>query len=107
MLLPASIGIAATAVIIASVEPANDPLTWLTNVGVAGIWLILFVAGRIRSEKEVKRLETELDKKDLIIQQKDEQLVKLQDSIIQQAIPALTRSTQALEHIVVENRKAT
>ena len=95
------------AALIYAIEPnATDPISLLTSLGFPGIVISLFITGKLRWDGEVKRLIQEIDKKDEVIKQKDEQIARLQDSIIQQAIPALTRSTQIMEQLVVE-RKAT
>jgi hypothetical protein len=95
------------AALIFAVEPsATDPVSLLTSLGFPGVVIILFITGKLRWDGEVKRLVQEIDKKDEIIRLKDEQISKLQSGIMDQAIPALTRSTQIMEQLVVE-RKAT
>lgn len=89
----------ATIIVIAATEPLNDPITWLTNIGVAGIWLIMFIIGKVRTEKEVASLEVRLAMKDKIIEQKDGQISSLQAGLVEKAIPALVRSTQILEQL--------
>jgi hypothetical protein len=76
-----------------------DPLTLLTNLGFPGVVILLLVVGKLRTEGEVKRLESEAARKDQIIAQKDETILKLQAGLVDQAIPALTRSTQVRERL--------
>jgi len=74
-----------------------DPIALLTSLGFPGVVIILFITGKLRWDGEVKRLVQELDKKDKIIEAKDIQLAKLQDGVVEQVIPALTRSSQIIE----------
>lgn len=76
-----------------------DPLTLLASTGIPGVVIILLITGKLRTESEVKRLEGENDRKDIVIAQKDEQIQRLQAGIVDQAIPVLTRSTELLGRI--------
>lgn len=87
--------------VVAAADTATDPLSLLTGLGPAGIIIVLLVVGKLRTEGEVKRLEVELDRKDQVIEAKDAQLAALQDGIVGQAIPALTRYTDTVEQVMV------
>ena len=99
VLVPATIGTAATIVIVAAAEPVSDPIAWLVNIGVAGVWLTMFIVGKVRTEKEVQSLQERLVAKDKIIEQKDTQIATLQTGLVEKAIPALVRSTQIIEDL--------
>jgi len=73
-----------------------DPLTLLASTGIPGVVIVLLITGKLRTESEVKRLEGENDRKDIVIAQKDEQIQRLQAGIVDQAIPVITRSTELL-----------
>ena len=70
----------------------QDPYSTIISLGPVGFILVLFLVGKIRTEGEVKRLEEEVRKK-------DERIEKLQDTIIDKAIPALVQSTDLLQRI--------
>lgn len=70
----------------------QDPLAWLVNVGVAGIVIILFVTGQIRTKSEVLRLESELDRANKVID-------AIQQQLIGSTLPAMAKSTQVIENV--------
>jgi len=76
-----------------------DPYTLIASTGIPGIVVVLLISGKLRTESEVKRLVSENERKDTVIRQKDEQIVSLQQGIVEQAIPVLTRSTSLLEKL--------
>lgn len=84
---------------LAADQPLADPVGWLINLGVAGIWLIMFITGKVRPGKEVDGLEARLALKDKIIEAKDVQIASLQAGILEQAVPAIVRSTQIMERL--------
>ena len=84
---------------LAADQPLTDPVSWLINLGVAGIWLICFLTGKVRPGKEVDSLESRLAVKDKIIEQKDAQIASLQAGILEQAVPAIVRATQVMERL--------
>jgi len=83
---------------VAEAAPA-DPLSAILAYGPLGVMVFLFVIGKLRTEGEVKRLEAECGRKDEIIRLKDEQIAKQSDALVQTAIPAVVRATQALDRI--------
>lgn len=84
---------------LAAEQPLADPVGWLVNLGTAGVFLILFVTGRIRSGKDVESLEARLALKDKIIEAKDTQIASLMSGMLERAVPALERSTQVMERL--------
>lgn len=80
-------------------QPLSDPVGWLLNLGVAGIWLVAFITGKVRPGKEVESLEARLQDKDKVIASKDAQIASLSASIMQQAVPAIVRATQVMERL--------
>lgn len=84
---------------LAADQPLADPIGWLVNLGVAGIWLISFLTGKVRPGKEVESLEGRLAQKDKIIEAKDAQIASLQAGILEQAVPAIVRATQVMERL--------
>jgi hypothetical protein len=84
---------------LAADQPLADPIAWLINLGVAGVWLIAFLTGKVRPGKEVESLEGRLAVKDKIIEQKDQQIAVLSASIMDQAVPAIVRATQVMERL--------
>jgi hypothetical protein len=77
----------------------SDPLTWLVNLGVAGIVIILLVTGQLRTKAEVEHLQRENERKDKLLDAKDGQIAAMQAVITDKTLPALSRSTQVLEAI--------
>ena len=77
---------------IAATSAAEDPFTWLINLGVAGIVIVLLITGKLRTGKEVEYLLEEMAAKDELIK-------AFQTQLMGQTLPALTRSTQVLEAI--------
>lgn len=82
-----------------STSTLSDPFTYLTGLGFPGIVIGLLITGQLRTKSEAERLIEENRRKDEIIIAKDRQLEALQASIVDKAIPALTRSTQVLESL--------
>lgn len=82
---------------LAASSAAEDPFTWLINLGVAGIVIVLLITGKLRTGKEVEYLLTE-------IAAKDELIKAFQTQLMGQTLPALTRSTQVLEAIPTSER---
>lgn len=80
-------------------QPLADPVGWLVNLGTAGVWLLLFITGRIRSGKEVENLEARLAQKDRLIEAKDAQIASLSAGMMDKAIPVVERATQVLERL--------
>lgn len=76
---------------------APDPIALLINYGVAGIVIVLFITGQIRTKSEVAGLEKQLKEKDDMIQAFTNQLSG-------NTLPALTRSAQVLEAIPSNER---
>jgi hypothetical protein len=74
----------------AASDAASDPLTWLFNVGVAGVVLVLLVTGQLRTKSEVTQLERQ-------IVAKDEALAALQAQLTANTLPALERSALVIE----------
>jgi hypothetical protein len=85
---------------IAADQPLADPVAWLINLGVAGVWLIAFITGKVRPGKEVESLEARLAVKDTIIAQKDAQIASLSAGMMERAIPVVERATQVMERLV-------
>ena len=85
--------------ILAVDQPLSDPVGWLLNLGVAGVWLIAFLTGKVRPGKEVESLEGRLALKDKIIESKDAQIASLSASIMDQAVPTIVRATQVMERL--------
>jgi hypothetical protein len=83
----------------AGVGASFDPYNLLASTGITGTVIALLISGKLRTESEVKRLVSENERKDVVIKQKDEQIVSLQAGIVDQAIPVLTRSTSLLEKL--------
>lgn len=67
-----------------------EPLAVLANYGLAGVMLGLFIFGKLHGDPELKALKEQNEK--LM-----NALVNVQNSLSQQALPALNRSSQALE----------
>lgn len=71
----------------------------LLNLGVAGIFVVLFVSGRIHSEKEVAAIRKECESTAKALRDERDDAVadarKLRDTLIEQAVPAMTRATEA------------
>lgn len=88
----------------ADTVPSFDPYTLLASAGIPGVVVLLLITGKLRTEAEVNRLVAENSRKDLVIAQKDEQIQSLQRGIVDQAIPALTRSTLLMETLTENNR---
>jgi hypothetical protein len=87
-------------ILLAAEQPLADPVAWLINLGVAGIWLIAFLTGKIRPGKEVESLEARLAVKDKIIEQKDTQIAALSAGLMDRALPILERTTLILERVL-------
>jgi hypothetical protein len=77
-------------------EMQADPYAALISLGPVGIILFLFIIGKIRTEGEVKRLQQDKVELKAEISQKDKQISKLTDSIMDQAIPTIAKSTDLL-----------
>lgn len=81
----------------------TDPLTYLTGLGFPGIIIALLLTGQLRTKTEVERLIAENESKDAIITSKDRQIAVIQDGLVKDVIPALTKSTQILESMSSDN----
>lgn len=46
-------------------------------------------------------MQADLDRQNVVIAEKDDQIIKLQTGIVEQAIPAIAKSTQVLETIPI------
>lgn len=68
----------------------GDPVLILLNYGIAGVMLLLFTTGQIRTKSEVNDLRTTIHDQSRLIEAMRIQLTG-------QTLPALTRSTQVLE----------
>lgn len=69
---------------------AADPLVILLNYGIAGVMIILFTTGQIRTKSEVADLRATIQEQSRLIEAMRAQLTG-------QTLPALTRSAQVLE----------
>ena len=67
-----------------------DPLLILLNYGVAGVMLVLFATGMVRTRAEVQDLRTTIADQSKLIDAMRQQLTG-------QTLPALARSAQVLE----------
>lgn len=74
-----------------------DPIAWLVNYGVAGIVILLFVTGQIRTKAEVRSLERQ-------IEAKDQAISAFQAQLSTNTLPALARSAEVLETIPASER---
>lgn len=73
-------------------------LTSLIGAGITpAIVIVLMLLGKLRTEPEVKRLESEVTQLRAQVREKDQQMLSLQGGLVDRAIPALTRSTLVLE----------
>lgn len=70
----------------------SDPLTWLINLGVAGIVIVLLITGKLRTGKEVEHLLEEIASLKQVLSATQAQLTG-------HALPALAKSAEALESI--------
>jgi hypothetical protein len=86
-------------IIMLAADQLTGPVGWLFNLGVAGVWLIVLITGKQRSEKEVQSLEERLAIKDKIIEAKDAQIASLSAAAMEQAVPAIVRATQVMERL--------
>lgn len=77
--------------------PALDLTSLLGTVITPVIVIILLLLGKLRTEPEVKRLESENTSLRAQVHDKDAQMISLQSGLVDKAIPALTRSTLVLE----------
>lgn len=84
-------------VVVLATANSSDPLTWLVNFGVAGIVIVLFVTGQIRTKAEVENLKSD-------IAAKDELIKAFQAQLMGHTLPALERSAQVLEAIPSSER---
>jgi len=84
---------------LAADQPLADPVAWLINLGVAGIWLTAFLTGKVRPGKEVESLEARLALKDKIIEAKDTQIASLSAGMMDRAVPVIERATQVMERL--------
>ena len=75
----------------------EDPLSWLINLGVAGIVIVLLITGKLRTGKEVDHLLDEIEKKDEVI-------AAFQAQLTGHTLPAMARSAQVLEHLPTAER---
>lgn len=78
------------AVATAWASAATDPFTWLINVGVAGVVIVLLVTGQLRTKAEVSQLERQIEAKDALIE-------AFQAQLTANTLPALERSAQVFE----------
>lgn len=88
----ALIGFGAVLLVPLADTPANDPLTWLVNLGVAGIVIVLLVTGQLATKSEVNQLKAQIETKDRLIE-------AFQSQLTGHALPALAQSTRVLEAI--------
>lgn len=89
-------------VVVAAVDSSTggfDPTVLVSSAVTPAIVVLLLLLGKLRTEGEVKRLESESERKDGLIDQKDGQITTLQASLVDKAIPALVRSTLILESL--------
>lgn len=86
-----------TSLVLLVATASSDPLTWLVNFGVAGIVIVLFVTGQIRTKAEVENLKSD-------IAAKDELIKAFQAQLMGHTLPALERSAQVLEAIPSSER---
>lgn len=89
-----------------STSNLQDPLTYLVDLGPIGVIIVLFVTGMLYPKSTVDRLIEENKAKDEIIKSKDEINNRLQESLTDKAIPALTRSTLILESLPNSERQS-
>lgn len=90
--------------VVAAADTATDPIAILTGLGPVGIFAILLITGKLRTEGEVKSLERRLEVKDEIIGQKDALLQALTTGYVDKAMPTLTRVASVLERIETDRR---
>lgn len=83
--------------VIVMATPGTDPFTWLINLGVAGIVLVLLITGQLRTKAEVDHLMSEIAAKDRVIE-------AVQKELLGTTLPALTQSTRVLEAIPASER---
>lgn len=76
----------------AETSATTDPLTWLINLGVAGIVIVLLVTGQLRTKSEVLHLLDEIAAKDKVIE-------AVQTQLLSQTLPALANSTRVIEAV--------
>lgn len=96
-LVVAIVTVAAGAVGVALETTVSDPLTWLVNLGVAGIVIVLLVTGQLRTKWEVNALMKQIADQEQVIRD-------FQDALIGKTLPALARSAQVLEAIPSSER---
>lgn len=75
----------------------SDPFTWLVNLGVAGIVIVLLVTGQLRTKAEVEHLLAEIEAKDKVID-------AVQTQLLGSTLPALAQSTRVMEAIPANER---
>lgn len=71
---------------------SDDPITWLINLGVAGIVIVLLITGQLRTKAEVDHLLSEIAAKDRVIE-------AVQTQLLSNTLPALAHSTRVMEAV--------
>jgi len=79
-------------VLLATTSASGDPLTWLVNLGVAGVVIALLVTGQLRTKSEVENLQAQIAQQAHLIE-------GFQNQLTGNTIPALTKFVQLAETI--------
>jgi hypothetical protein len=77
----------------------SNPFAYLFNLGVLGVFTVLWILGKIVPENTVKNLMEQIRRKDEVIDAKDELIRELQNGVIHDALPALNKSTEAINQM--------
>lgn len=88
---------AARAALEATSSPTSDPLSWLINLGVAGIVIVLLVTGQLRTKSEVEHLLAEIEAKNKVID-------AVQVQLLSSTLPALANSTRVIEAVPAQEQ---
>lgn len=88
----------ALAIALDSATPA-DPLAWLVNYGVAGIFIALLATGQFRTKAELNAKDKHIDHLQQELASKDKVIEAFQLQLTSHTLPALAQSTRVLEAI--------
>jgi hypothetical protein len=83
---------------LAVTSATSDPLTWLVNLGVAGIVIVLLVTGQLRTKAEVSNLQAQIQSQAKLIE-------GFQTQLNNSTLPALTKFVQFAETIPENNHE--
>lgn len=77
-------------------ESVDNPVTWLANLGTAGVWLICTITGVVPSKGEVRILQAQLTRAEEQIDRHAQLIEALRDQMTTRTVPTLARVAEVV-----------